>query len=166
MQAGLGILQSIERIVLGALLLFMVALYVAGIAIRELIPDFARNVAWIDEGARYMMVWLVFLSLGLALSEGRQIAMTSFAERMPAGARLWLGRIIDLTGFVFSLFIVWAGLEIAAKVGATGQRSPTLGISTAILYYPLPIGFALLAFRYALSFFGVIDRFSKSETGH
>lgn len=158
---ALGALASFERIALALLMLTMVIITVGGVLVREIVPAYSRNVAWVDEGARYMMVWLVFLSLGLALQEGRQIAMTSFLERMSPTVRLWLGRIIDLTGLVLSLYIAWVGLEMAQNVARTGQFSPTLRIPASILYYALPAGFLLLALRYALSLFGLFDRWSQ-----
>lgn len=163
---AMSALASFERIALAILMLVMVALYVSGVLIREITPQFSRNVAWIDEAARYMMVWLVFLSLGLALAEGRQIAMTSFLERMAPTIRLWLGRIIDLAGLALSLFIAWVGLEMAQTVGRTGQISPTLGVPAALLYYALPAGFLLLALRYGLSLFGLVDRWSNTGGAH
>ena len=45
----------------------------------------------------------------------------------------------------------------------TGQRSPTLDIPMGWIYAAPVIGFALLALRYGLSFFGVIDRFAAAE---
>lgn len=163
---ALGLLASFERIALALLMLIMVGLTVTGVLVRELIPTMARNVTWVDEGARYIMVWMVFLSLGLALAEGRQIAMTSFLERMSPIMRLWLGRAIDLTGLALALFVAWFGLEMAQSVARTGQFSPTLRIPAAIIYYALPAGFLLLALRYALSLFGLIDRRSNMGVAH
>ena len=166
LQKALGLLASFERIALALLMLVMVGLTVMGVLVRELIPDLARNVAWVDEGARYIMVWMVFLSLGLALAEGRQIAMTSFLEQMNPTARLWIGRAIDLTGLGLALFIAWAGLDMAQSVARTGQISPTLRVPASLLYYALPAGFVLLALRYALSLFGLIDRRSNTGAAH
>jgi C4-dicarboxylate transporter DctQ subunit len=163
---ALGLLASLERTALALLMLVMVGLIVMGVLVRELMPDLARNVAWVDEGARYIMVWMVFLSLGLALAEGRQIAMTSFIERMSPAIRLWLGRAIDLTGLALALFVAWVGFDMAQSVARTGQISPTLRVPAALLYYALPVGFLLLALRYALSLFGLIDRWSKTGEAH
>lgn len=164
--AALHLLQSFERTALAVLMLVMVALYVGGVLVRELAPAYSRHVNWIDEATRYMMVWLVFLSLGLALGQGRQIAMTSFLERMHPKAQLWIGRAIDLTGLGLSLFVAWVGFKMAQTVGATGQMSPTLGIPAAVIYYSLPVGFLLLALRYGLSLFGLIDRHSHRAGAH
>lgn len=166
LQKALGLLASFERIALALLMLTMVGLTVMGVFVRELIPSMAKNVSWVDEAARYIMVWMVFLSLGLALAEGRQIAMTSFFERMSPNVQLWLGRLIDLTGLILALMIVWFGFDMAQSVGRTGQISPTLRIPAAILYYALPVGFLLLALRYALSLFSLIDRRANSGGAH
>ena len=115
------------------------------------------------EATRYLMVWMVFLGLGLALARGRQIAMTSYLARFPDGVRRLVRSTIDLVGLAFSLYIVWFGVDITLLVLASGQSSPTLGVSNAILYLSLPVGFALLAARYAASLFGVIDRWSPGD---
>ena len=90
------------------------------------------------------MVWMVFLGLGLALARGKHIAMTSYLDRFPDRARRMVRRAIDLVGLLFSLYIVWFGMDITRLVLASGQTSPTLGVSNAILYLSLPVGFALL----------------------
>jgi TRAP-type C4-dicarboxylate transport system permease small subunit len=46
---------------------------------------------------------------------------------------------------------------------ATGQKSPTLGLPMGWIYAAPVIGFSLLGLRFALSFFGRIDRFSLSN---
>ncbi|SFV27477.1 TRAP-type C4-dicarboxylate transport system, small permease component [Devosia crocina] len=163
---ALGLLASFERIALAILMLAMVGLTVMGVAVREIVPAYARNVSWVDEGARYIMVWMVFLSLGLALAEGRQIAMTSFLEKMSPKVQLWVGRFIDLSGLALSLYIAWYGFEMAQNVARTGQFSPTLRIPAAIIYYALPAGFLLLALRYGLSLFGLIDRRANAGAAH
>ncbi|MGV8856701.1 MAG: TRAP transporter small permease [Devosia sp.] len=153
-----ALLEKIEEWLLAAVMLGMVALYAGSILIRELAPALSRNVAWVDEATRYLMVWLVFLALGIALQRGRQIAMTSFIEPLSTPLRTLIGRIIDLTGLVFCLYIAWVGAKMVGMVAVSGQRSPTLGISAAWLYMALPAGFLLLALRYGLSLIGAFDR--------
>ncbi|KQX40070.1 hypothetical protein ASD04_05350 [Devosia sp. Root436] len=162
MAAFLRFLRSLEHTLLASVMLIMVLMYSGSIAVRELVPSYARYVVWVDEATRYMMVWLVFLALGIALERGRQIAMTSYLEMMPPRVQFALRKIIDLTGLLFSLYITWVGVEMTMVIAGTGQRSPTLGISTAYLYLALPAGFALLALRYGLSLAGIIDRWSNS----
>jgi TRAP-type C4-dicarboxylate transport system permease small subunit len=158
-----ALLEKIEEWLLAAIMLGMVALYASSIVIREVVPALSRNVAWVDEATRYLMVWLVFLALGIALQRGRQIAMTSFIESLPEAVRVFIGRVIDLVGLVFSLYIAWVGTTMVSMVASSGQHSPTLGISAAWLYLSLPVGFLLLALRYGLSLVGAFDRRIATE---
>ncbi len=162
-QPALRFLERLEFFLIATIMLLMVALYTGAIAVREFVPAQARNVAFVDEAARYLMVWMVFLALGLALTQGKQIAMSAFRDRFPPAIVLWLRRAIDLTGLAFAAYVAWIGLDITQMVAATGQRSPTLGISAAFLYAAMPIGFALLALRYGLSLFGLIDRWTQAD---
>ena len=165
MPLPLRFLARLEFFLIASIMLSMVALYTGAIAVREFFPEQARNVAFVDEAARYLMVWMVFLALGLALAQGKQIAMSAFRDMFPVSIATWLRRLIDFTGLAFSLYVCWIGYEISQLVYASGQRSPTLGVSAGLLYASMPIGFGLLALRYGLSLFGVIDRWDTSETG-
>lgn len=158
MTAFLYVLHRLERGMLAALLMAMLAIYSLAIAVRELVPSWARYVAWNEEATRYMLVWLVFLALGLALAEGRQVAMTSYLVKLSPKLRKVLEKLIDMSGLVFSLYISWIGFDLTLTIAGTGQVSPTLGLSAAWLYLALPVGFLLLALRYALRLTGLIDR--------
>ena len=80
------LMEKIEDWLLATIMMAMVALYAGSIAIRALVPAWSRNVAWVDEGTRYLMVWLVFLALGVALQRGRQLLMCS-RHRVPLEIR-------------------------------------------------------------------------------
>lgn len=165
MRRALDLLGRLERGALGALMIVMVLLYSGAVLLREVSPDLARNVAWVDEATRYLMVWMVFLGLGVALARGKQVAMTSFLDRFPGPARRVATTLIDAVGLSFCLYIVWIGATITLRVFGTAQSSPTLGVSTGYLYLALPIGFALLALRYAASLFGELDRRAPDIAG-
>jgi TRAP-type C4-dicarboxylate transport system permease small subunit len=157
------LLAEAERALLSTIMLTMVVLYCSAIAVRSFVPAYASSVAWVDEATRFFLVWMVFLGLGLALAQGKHVAMSVFLQHMPPQLLRGLRAAIDVTGLVFSLYVVWVGIEITGLVLATGQRSPTLGISAAILYATLPVGFSLLALRYLASLIGLIDRWSAAE---
>lgn len=150
MRAVLDLLRRLERAVVAALMILMSAAYALNVAVRELASTYAVKFAWIEEACLYALAWVVFLGLGLALEQGRQIAMSSLLERFAPGLRRSLKLVIDLTGIVFSLYVAKLSLDITLLVARTGQLSPTLDISTAWLYAAMPVGFVLLALRYAL----------------
>ncbi len=159
----LNILRLVERTFLVSVFLTMVVLFTFSVVVREVGGTLASDFAWIEEAVRLMNIFLVFGALGLALERGRHVGVDTFRNRMPEHARKWMLRVIDLVGFVFSVYLVTLGFRMLNFVLATGQRSPTLDIQMGWLYAAPLAGFGLLALRFALSFFGVIDRFSGAE---
>jgi C4-dicarboxylate transporter DctQ subunit len=159
----LQLLARLEQVLLAFIIIAMVVLFAGSVLIREVSDDLFRRIDWVDEATRYLMVWMVFLGLGLALARGKHIAMTSYLDRFPDGPRRLVRRLIDAVGLLFSLYIVWFGMDITLLVLGTGQASPTLGFTTAVLYLALPVGFALLALRYLASLFSITDRWLADD---
>jgi C4-dicarboxylate transporter, DctQ subunit len=143
-------LRRLERGLVAALMILMALAYAFNVVVRELASTQAAKFAWIEEACLFSLAWVVFLGLGLALERGRHIAMTSLLERLAPGLRRGVKLAIDLTGLVFSLYIAKLALDITLFVVRSGQTSPTLDVTMAWLYAAMPMGFALLALRYAL----------------
>jgi len=124
--------------------------YAFNVAVRSFAPTYAAAFAWIEEACLFALAWSVFLGLGLALERGRQIAMTSLLQRLAPRLRRNIKLAIDLVGVAFSVYIAKLAIDITVFVWRSGQTSPTLDISMAWLYAAMPVGFVLLALRYAL----------------
>jgi C4-dicarboxylate transporter DctQ subunit len=140
----------------------MSILYTANVLVRQFAVQFASKIAWIEEVCLFGLVWMVFLGLGLALEQGRHIAMTSVLLRFGFHTRRTLKIVIDLVGLVFSLYVAQICFEITLAVLKTKQVSPTLNISISWLYGPMPVGFLALGLRYALELLGA-DRHSREQ---
>ncbi len=161
MPKALTILRSVERTMVVAIFLTMVALYFVNVLVRATGSNFASDLAWIEEAVRTLNLYLVFLAIGLALEYGRHVAVDTWRDSLAAKLGLPIRRVVDVLGLVFSLYIVWLGWKMVVFVQSTGQRSPTLGIEMYWLYVAPMTGFALLALRYLLSLFGSINRFDS-----
>ncbi|MFM9885058.1 MAG: TRAP transporter small permease [Burkholderiales bacterium] len=168
MRSALGLLRRIEGALLAALMLAMAAAYSFNVAVRAFDSAQAAKFAWIEEACLYALAWVVFLGLGLALEQGRQIAMTSLLEHLAPRLRRGVKLAIDLTGAVFSLYIAKLSLDIMLLVVRSGQLSPSLDISTGWLYGAMPLGFLLLAFRYVMAFASANGRVAahSASTAH
>ncbi|WP_102223400.1 TRAP transporter small permease [Acidimangrovimonas sediminis] len=160
---ALTLLRKIERAVLVVLFLTMVLLYTGSVVTREIGGTFASDFAWIEEAVRMMNLFLVFLALGLALERGKHVGITNMRARLPRPLLLGLLKVIDVVGLAFSLYVAWLALELVQFVLRSGQTSPTLGVPMGIIYLAPVAGFVLLALRYGLSLFGVIDRYATQE---
>lgn len=157
---ALAIIRTAERIAAVSIFLTMVALYSANVLARQVGGTFASEFAWVEEAVRLMSLFLVFLTVGLALEKGRHAGVHTWRDRIARATGLPLRKIIDAVGFVFCIYLVWLGYQMTAFVYGMGQKSPTLNIPVFWIYLAPTIGFALMALRFALSFFGRIDRFA------
>ena len=61
---------AIQRSSAAILMIAMTALYGFNVLIRTVLPQFAATFAWIEEGARYMLIWIVFLAAALRWRPG------------------------------------------------------------------------------------------------
>jgi C4-dicarboxylate transporter DctQ subunit len=152
-----GWLSLIERSLAGLLLVVMTGLYALNIFVRTALPNYASDFAWIDEAARYMMVWVVFITAGVALEVGRHVSVNIAHDCLPPRLLPVLFKVIDFVGFVFSVGIAYFAFNLTVFVAGTGQVSPTLGVPTYILYLAPCIGFTSLAVRYLLQLVGMRD---------
>lgn len=150
----LSLLRRVERVCVGGILLVLSAAFVVNIAVRSLMPAYASTLAWVDEFGVFALAWIVFLGLGLALERRQHIAMSALQDRMPAAAGRVLHAVISVAGLVFCLYLAKLGVDITVFVRNSGQMSPVLNVSMAWLYGVVPVGFTLLALRYALALRG------------
>jgi len=163
LHTALHILRTIERVLLAGLMLAMSLGYVINVIARNAVPLVAPRLAWIEEATLIALAWVVFLGLGLALERGRHIAMSAFLGRIRGPAKAWIVGAINLVGLLFSLYIAKIGVDISVFVYNSGQVSPTLNLSVIWLYGAIPVGFALLALRYALELAGCSRRFDAAR---
>jgi TRAP-type C4-dicarboxylate transport system permease small subunit len=160
LMSALKSLRRAERVTLVTLFVLMVVLFFVNVVVREFGGTFASKLAWIEEAVRLMNIFLVFGALGLALERGKHVGIDSFREKMPDNFYKPLLKTIDLVGFCFSIYLSYLSLGLVQFVLSTGQRSPTLDLPMGWIYCAPVAGFGLLALRFALSFCGIVERFS------
>jgi TRAP-type C4-dicarboxylate transport system permease small subunit len=147
----------VQRYAAAILMIAMTALYGFNVLVRALLPQFAGSLAWIDEGARYMMVWVVFLAAGVALETGRHVLIDLLWRRWSATGRRCVFALIDITGLMFCAFMVVLSIQLTLFIARTGQISPTLGVPAYWLYLAPVVGFASLALIYLMRLFSMRD---------
>jgi TRAP-type C4-dicarboxylate transport system permease small subunit len=147
----------VQRYGAGLLLIVMTALYGFNVLLRSLLPQYAATFAWIEEGTRYMVVWVVFLGAGVALEVGRHILIDLGWKYLRPAALRFLFAAIDVVGVLFCALMAVLSFELATFVAGTGQISPTLGMPAYVLYVAPIVGFASLAVGFLLRLFRLRD---------
>jgi TRAP-type C4-dicarboxylate transport system permease small subunit len=142
-QAYLAFCDGLAALTRLAVMAFMAAMTldcILGVFFRYVVQD---ALTWTEETARYLMIWMGFLAMGLALREGGHIAVDIVLERMPPRAQRAMVALVRLLGIAFLLAVIGAGWVLLTRV--SGQRTPVLGISMLWPYLAIPVGCLLTA---------------------
>ena len=156
---------AIQRYSAGWLMIAITALYAFNVFIRTLLPDWAATFAWIEEGTRYMLIWIVFLAAGVALESGRHVLIDLIWTRLDVRVRRWVFALIDVVGVAFCVLMVVLSVQLTVFIAGTGQVSPTLGVPAYIVYVAPIVGFASLALGFLLRLFGMRDARTRTAAG-
>jgi TRAP-type C4-dicarboxylate transport system permease small subunit len=152
-----GRLIAAQRHTAAFFMITMTGLYGFNVLARTFLPKLSGSLAWIDDAARYLMIWVVFLAVGPALESGRHIAVDLVWRHLGASTKSLMFTLIDLTGFLFSILMTVLSVQLTMFIARTGQVSPTLELPAYVLYIAPIIGFASLAMIFLLRVFGICD---------
>ncbi len=123
-----------------ALMGTMAILVFANVVSRYL---FNHSMVWVEEFTQYQMIWITWLGAGLALREGRHVAVDLLQDALPEALRRLLRWAIVFVMLAFLAVLAWYGGQIVAFTW--NQETPMLGVRTGIPYLGIPIGAGLFA---------------------
>lgn len=129
---------AVNRWLVAGMLAATFAIVFANVVLRYV---FGWSLTWGEEVARYLMVAGAFLGAGLALREGRLVAIEFLQDALPAQGRRAVRLAIALAALAFMAALVWFGSEFVAF----GWRRNTVAtdIPRGIPYLAVPVGAAL-----------------------
>ena len=110
---------------------------------------FGASFAWVEETVRHLMILGAFCGAGLALREGRLVAIMALPDALPRAVARALRWGIVAVMFAFMATMLWLGIKFV-EFGWNKETMST-GISRGIPYMAIPIGCAL--FLIQLAFF-------------
>ncbi len=97
---------------------------------------------WSEELARYLFIWLVFLSAAMVLRQDRHIQVSAFVDMLPAPMKravVLLGDVLML-GFVLVVFV--EGIRLANMVRTV--LTAAMEISWSFVYLGIILGMGLM----------------------
>lgn len=153
---------AINRAIIAAALAIIFMIVFANVVGRY---GFGNSLAWVEETARHLMILGAFCGAGLALREGRLVAITALQDLLPAPLEHAVRWLIVIIMFVFMATMMWLGIQFV-EFGWPKETMST-GISRGIPYLSIPIGCAL--FLIHLAFFAkrfVAQDFEFDNTGN
>ena len=171
----LRILDRFEEILISLLMAAAVTLiFVAGVHRYSLgaaadLGGYGRShdIAWLQSGARslfkainsikltwaqevciYLFVWMAKFGAAYGVRIGIHVGVDVLVERLKDPAKRIVTAIAMSGGIIFTAILVWIGTDFVYHVWLGGQTSPDLEIKMWIVYLAVPLGSALMCFRF------------------
>jgi TRAP-type C4-dicarboxylate transport system permease small subunit len=140
------VLRTLDR-ALGVLAGTGVVITMAGMAVVIALQVYFRYVAgsplaWSEEAARYLMVWLVFLGAPAALRTGEHVGVTVIRDLVPRLPRLVVTVVGELIVLALLLYVFYHGFQVSLR--NLEQTSPTLRIPMGWVTAAIPLGSGLM----------------------
>jgi len=147
------VMVTLNRWIVIAMMAVMVLLVFMNVVSRYI---FNHSIIWAEEVSQYLMVWVAFLGAGLALRQGRHVAVEMLQDRLPPTARRMTRHLVALLLIVFMGILTVLGFRFAHF--AWDQETPVLNIPQGIPYLAVPIGALLLVMHFFFLYQAYIDR--------
>ena len=128
--------------VMGLLLLFAILVNVANVIGRYI---FLRPLVWGEEIILYSTIWTVFIGLAVVAWRNIHLRMDVVYELFPPLLKRAVAILIALVTLWLCgqmIFIAW---RVISLLQLNNQRTPAAGIPIFLIYYAIPVGFALTA---------------------
>lgn len=109
---------------------------------------FGYSFAWVEEAARHLMILGAFAGAGLALREGRLVAITALQSALPARFARALRFLTVVVMFVFMATMMWLGIEFV-QFGWSKETMST-NMPRGVPYLAIPIGCGLFLVHLAI----------------
>jgi len=105
------------------------------------------SLGWSEELARYIFVWLVYISISYGSQLMRHIKIDAGLFLFPKFLRPWIVLLAEIAFMVFAAIIAYYALKLVQRQMMIGSASTALNIPMWIVYSAPFVGMSLTAFR-------------------
>ena len=163
------VLEKINRVTLffcKYMTIFLVAVIsvvvCAGVYWRYVLNN---SLAWTEETAKFLMVWMVFTGIPIALKSGGHAAIDALPNALPVRARQMLYSLIYLVILVLMVVLIDQGWGFA--LNARTQNTATTQVSMMYVFGAMPFGGVIMFFvSLELLLKSIIGIFKPSDGVH
>ena len=134
--------QTLHRIAQAGIIIAMAAM--SAVILTQIFFRYGpgASLAWSEEAARYLMVWLTFLGGPVALRRSEHVGVTMFRDWAPRTPRLILMLLGQIVMAILLAVVVYYGYSITMR--NMGQPSPAMRIPVGWATAAVPVGSALM----------------------
>ena len=139
-------------------IIFIMMAVMATLVFVNVVARYVLNfsIIWAEEVSQYLMIWIAFLGAGLALREGRHVALELRHDFLPGTLGRKVRMAIGAVVLVFLGAVTILGFQFAVFVW--NQETPVLNISLGIPSLAIPIGSLLFSVHLVFMFRNFAER--------
>ncbi len=146
---------------IGAMMVTMFALVFTNVVTRY---GFGFSIAWAEEVSGFLMIWITYIGAGLALRQGRHVAIELFQDMLPPRMCRAVRTVLGMGILVFFAFLAYLGFQFV--VFGWAQDTPVTLIPRGIPYLAIPLGALLLGAHLILVFRDFVAREWEASESH
>ena len=120
---------------------------------------FQFSLAWTEELARFVFLWLASLSIAYAFKMRSHFALTFLSNRIKDKQKIRLHILVNILMLLFLIVFVWQAVEYNLSV--MDQIGPSTGLSMSIPYSSSIVGGLLMIYYVVKEFLKKIDKGSE-----
>lgn len=141
------IMETFSAIILGSMTLLIFIQVLARYV-------FKAPLAWSEEGARFLFIWMTFIAGYVGARKGQHIGVELIQDLFPVPIKKGMKIVSDLLSVSFFLIVFYYCCTQWGKLSA--QISPALKLPMAFVYLGMMLGCLGLAVSYFVHIFEVI----------
>lgn len=153
-------LAGLERAAVVLLFTALLGLGLLQVVWRNLL---ASGMFWADELLQHMVLWLGFLGASLATREQRHLNIDLLTRLLPARWQPRLVLLVDLTACLICVLLTQAAWTFVRSEMTAGTIL-TFGVPVWLAQSIIPLGFFIIALRFALHFLETLLQGTQRKT--
>ena len=150
----------VNRTIIGLMMLAMFGMVFTNVVTRY---GFGFSIGWAEEVSSFLMIWVTYLGAGLALREGRHVAIDIFQDMLPDKLRRYARGAIAVLILLFFGFLTWYGIQFV--IFGWSKETMVTQIPRGIPYLAIPIGAAMFALHLIFMLRAFVDKDWESIDG-
>ncbi len=150
-------LVKAEGVAVSCLILLMAAAGFVQVVTRYV---FKIPLFWIEEFARYLMVWMVFIGAALAISKQAHLRVDVLDFLLPQRVKDILHALVSLLIAVFAFAFGLSSYELIIDQVEIGQVSPAMQVPMGAVYSVLLVGSGLIVIH---AFHELVTLFARKK---
>lgn len=133
-----------------ALIIFLMAAMTL-VTFMQVVARYVFNYSfvWALELTGVLFAWLIFIGMSYGVRVGAHIGVDLLVKALGAGAARVVGSLAAGLCIAYALIVTWGGFQYVSKMHDVGILMQDLPVQQWIPRLVVPLGFALLAFRFA-----------------